>query len=327
MMCVKPRRARWTVSTLVAIGWLSGPGVGAAQTNRILAVVNDEVITESEANARMSAFLKQQDDPHVDETKTSELLHAVLQRLIEERLIIREAKRLAVTVSADEVTERLKAIRKQFEPKARYEAMLQEAHMTEEQLRVKVREQLLVQRTIDGQVRSKIVMSPSELHKLSSSAPAATGADPAALEEVQAYHLLIRVTPQRSAQEVEALVNQLYQQLLHGADIAELAKRYSDDPQAQGGGLLEWTPRGQLLPELDEVLFRLQPGALSAPIKTRLGYHLVKVVAHRQPAASDASEAQQQRLEGFYQEKFGKAMREWLDGLTQRAYIQVMDDP
>lgn len=318
------RQAGGVALALVATAWVAGARSEAAETNRMLAVVNEEVITEGDLNARLSAFLKQQDDPTLDGAQAAQMRQAVLQRLIEERLIIQEAKQMPIGVSADEVAERLKAVRKQFEPRERYDAMLQDARMTEEQLRTKIREQLLVQRAIDQHVRSTIVVSPSELRGVEASAPPAPETD-AAPEEVQAYHLLIRVTPERSAAEAEALAHALYEQLLHGADIKELAVRYSEDPQAHDGGMLGWVPRGQLLPELDEVLFRLQPGELSAPIKTRLGFHLVKVVQRRQGRAPAAAE-RDGGLEQLYQEKFVKAMREWIDRLKEHAYIQVMDE-
>jgi peptidyl-prolyl cis-trans isomerase SurA len=246
---------------------------------------------------------------------------AVLRRLIEERLIAQEAKRMKLAVGSDEVAERLRAIRQRLETPEAYEQMLREASLSEEQLKQQIREQLLAQKAIDRQVRSKLMVSPYELAKASASA---TVLNPG--EEVRASHLLIRVGAARPAAHASALITQLHERLRRGEAFETLAREYSDDPHAEAGGALGWVRQGELLPELDEALFRLKPGELSEPIQTRLGFHLVKVLERRNISELEAAEAHQRLVQRVYQAKFAEALTQWLEELKQQAYIQILDE-
>jgi parvulin-like peptidyl-prolyl isomerase len=294
----------------------------AETANRIVAIVNDEVITELDVRADMNVLLQRQDVAPADEAEAEELQQAVLQRLIEERLIIQEAKRLALSVGAEDVMQRLRMIQERLGSPKAYEQMLQDAGLNEEQLKQKLREQLLAQQAIDQEVRSKVWVSPTEIAKASSSSAAAVNPGTEAL----ASHLLIRVTAQRSAEQALALAAKLREQLVGGADFAELARRHSEDPHAEAGGSLGWVRQGHMLPELDEALFRLNPGEVSAPIQTSLGFHLLKVIERRSLSERDAAEAQRRLEQRLFQEKFAEALHRWLGELKQRAYIQIVDE-
>ncbi len=100
-------------------------------------------------------------------------------------------------------------------------------------------------------------------------------------ERVQARHILIMPDTGNADQavaEAEALatINALYQRLQAGEDFATLAKAYSQDGSAAGGGDLGWFERQEMVTEFADAAFALQEGALSAPVKTMFGYHLIK---------------------------------------------------
>jgi len=296
--------------------------VGAAATNRIVAIVNDDVVTEGDVIAHMTALFQQGELPTPTEEEAQGMRRAVLQRLIEERLIVQEAKRLGLTVDPAEVTERLQAIREQVGSKDAYEQMLQEAQLGEEQLKVKLREQLMAQKAIDQQVRANILISPAELASVAgaSASPAGSG------EEVSASHLLIRIGDEHSAEEADALIRQLRERLQQGADFSELAKNYSEGPHAQDGGQLGWVRPGELRPELDAALSTLKPGEVSEPIHSPLGVHLLKVFDRRSLSEQELAEARDGLERRLYHDKFVAALEQWLADLRQRAYIQVMDE-
>lgn len=107
---------------------------------------------------------------------------------------------------------------------------------------------------------------------------------------VEASHIL-RVTRGKSPEEVvaqEALADSLYNVLMGGADFADLATRYSEDPgSARNGGALGFFPRGAMVAEFDSVSFALPDGAVSRPFKTSFGYHIVKRTGHKGIAPLD----------------------------------------
>ncbi len=311
-------------SSLLLAGWLIGLGGGtvfAAQTvNRIVAVVNDAIITQADVAEEVNGILADQKTPPATEDQAGQLRQAVLDRLIERQLLLQEAKRVNVTVGNDEVVQRLELIRQRFGSEEGFQRSLEENGTSEEALKEHIRDQLIVQKLIDSKVRSTIVVSPQEVASELEQHPEL--AKPG--DRVKASHILIRVSDTRSEAQAKALADRLRQQLQGGADFAALAKQYSEDANREQGGQMDWVAQGELMPELDAVLFALKPGELSQPIRSRLGFHLIRV-EERRPADSlssdDANRAVQEQL---YQQKFGTAMSRWLADLKRRAYIQIL---
>lgn len=95
----------------------------------------------------------------------------------------------------------------------------------------------------------------------------------------QAAHILIRLPQQASAAEqirAKQRIDSLYTVLKGGADFAEIAKQYSEDPgSARDGGMLPWLAKGQLLKEFEVVALAMQPGELSRPVLSPVGYHII----------------------------------------------------
>jgi peptidyl-prolyl cis-trans isomerase C len=110
-------------------------------------------------------------------------------------------------------------------------------------------------------------------------------------EEVKASHILIRFKGSPVAlkpnekdltdEEALAKVQDLRKRIVGGEDFATLAKSESDDSQAaKEGGSLGTFGHGRMVPDFEQAAFKLQPGELSQPIKTKFGYHIIKVDAH-----------------------------------------------
>ncbi|MFK7730860.1 MAG: peptidylprolyl isomerase, partial [Pseudomonadales bacterium] len=104
-------------------------------------------------------------------------------------------------------------------------------------------------------------------------------------EKVSASHILINLDD-RSEEEALALISSIVKQLESGADFGELAVQYSEDPSAsKNSGNLGFFARGKMTPPFENVAFSLnEPGELSKPVKTRFGYHLIKL--HEKHAAT-----------------------------------------
>ena len=97
--------------------------------------------------------------------------------------------------------------------------------------------------------------------------------------QFQAAHILIRLPQQASAAEqarAKQRIDSLYAVLKGGADFAEVAKKHSEDPgSARDGGMLPWLIKGQLLKEFEVVALAMQPGELSQPVLSPVGYHII----------------------------------------------------
>jgi peptidyl-prolyl cis-trans isomerase D len=103
-------------------------------------------------------------------------------------------------------------------------------------------------------------------------------------EQVRASHILFKTAGKNDA-EVKAKAEQVLKEVKAGGDFAALAKKYSEDEAtAKQGGDLDFFARGRMVPEFDEVAFKLQPGEVSDLVKTQYGYHIIKVT-DKKPAA------------------------------------------
>ncbi len=294
----------------------------AATVNRILVVVNEDIITEADVTSHVTALLEDQHGPAPDEASSSEMHQAILHRLIEQRLMLQEARRSGTTISSDDVLRRLGEVRKRFVSEEEFQHSLAESGLSEEQLKEQIRDQLTIQAIIDAKVRSTINVSPQEVAQELERHPEL--AKPG--DRVRASHILIRVNESRSEEQARALIADLHRQLTSGAPFSALAKRDSEDPHAEDGGQMGWVAQGELLPELDAALFRLKPGELSAPIQTRLGFHLVKVEERRTATDLSITEANRSIYQRLYQQKFEQAFDRWLNELKRRAYIEIVKE-
>lgn len=307
------------ISLLPALAWAAE----AVTSDRIVAIVNDDAITERDVRAQASRLLDHPDAPKPSTPQEREQFRrAVLEQLIEHRLIVQEATRRGLQIPSEDVEERLEEIRRRADDPQEYDAMLAEAGLTEEQFKAKLREQLLAQRAIDYQIRPKIQVSPTEIAK----AAARSDVSEAPGEEAEVLHLLVRVSEQRPEAAAKKLVEQLRQRLAAGAAFEPIAREYSESPDAQEGGRMGWVRHGELLPELDAAVFALSDGQLSEPVRTRLGFHVLKVTRRRTISERDAADARRAVEMRVYQQKFAEQLAAWLNELKDKAYIKISDE-
>ena len=322
------RNAEWKSAWRPAMGMLAGAwlalgpsGSAAAETaNRIVAVVNDDVITEADVTSRVSELLEAQPPDAANTPRAADVHQMMLRHLIEQRLILQEAKRLNITIEADAIDDRFEKIREKFDSDEALTAALTQSALTQEGLKEQIRQQLMVDRLIDAKVRSTISVSPQEVAKELEGHPEVVKTG----DRVRASHLLIRVTEARPEEKARALIDDLHRLIRGGADFAQLAKRYSEDPLAESGGSMGWVAQGELLPELDQALFTLEPGQLSGPMKTRLGFHLVRIDERRTATSLSLLEANTAVYQQLYELKFKEAFRRWLAELLRKAYIEII---
>jgi parvulin-like peptidyl-prolyl isomerase len=321
----------WLCAALCAL-WAQP--VLADTVDQIIAVVNDEAITGGDLAIQIQRWREDQAQTAAGGTAggdgvpatqgeaaepPQEVVQQALQRLIEKRLILQEARRAGIAISGDEIAERLQTLRNRFPSEEAFRASLAESGVTREQLKEQIREQLMVERIINDKVRSTIVVSPQEVAQAMKERPELTETG----ERAWARHLLVRVNDQRSAERAKALADELYAKILAGQDFAELAKKHSEDPRAAEGGALGWVAEGDLLPELDRLVFSLKPGETAPPVQTRLGYHIVRVEERRSAESLSLSEANGAVYDALFQQKFEEAFRRWLGQVADHAYIHI----
>ena len=203
-----------------------------------------------------------------------------------------------------------------------------------------------VRNTGSGQVANAVVKSPAGYHVLKvldrralvagapepqQAAPQESATTPQNIMVTQTLsrHILLRSRAGLTDQDAERrLAGYRDQVRAKTADFGELAKKYSEDGSAANGGNLGWMGPGDLVPEFDQAMNRLQIGEVSNPVKTEFGWHLIQVLERREAQLTLEKQRQFARA-AIRERKFEQAYQDWLRELRDTATVKIInaDDP
>ena len=289
---------------------------------RIVAVVNDEIITEQDLEFMMApvvAQLRTRLTGAEFEEKVAQTRQEFLNKVIEDKLILSEAKRRKVIVKDAEVDDTMTDVRNKFPSREVFMKSLEEQGLTEKKLWNRFHDQVLTQKLVAYEVKSKVSVSPGEVNEYYKTHAQEFLQD----DRVRLQHILIRVGP-RSEEEAKAFSESLIKQLGEGKSFQELAKAYSEGTEAKEGGEMGWVDKGQLMGEIDEKIFVLSEGQITAPaVKSSLGYHIFKVIERSKASGKPFADVKDQIQDKLFREKLKERLDHWIDGLKKTAYISV----
>ncbi|HET9207350.1 MAG TPA: peptidylprolyl isomerase [Burkholderiaceae bacterium] len=145
--------------------------------------------------------------------------------------------------------------------------------------------------------------------------------------QTRARHILLRTSAQASAQDAARRLEDLKRQIEGGQRrFEDVAREVSEDGSAANNGELGWVSPGGFVPEFEEAMNRLAPSAVSPPVVSRFGVHLIQVIERRQVEISD-KEIREQARAALREQKFDSAYQDWAKDLRARAYIEMREPP
>ncbi|SAL74011.1 PpiC-type peptidyl-prolyl cis-trans isomerase [Caballeronia peredens] len=148
-----------------------------------------------------------------------------------------------------------------------------------------------------------------------------TAADAPKLVQTHVRHILLRVSDGMSEQAARQKLLDIKQQVLSGGDFANFARTYSQDGSASQGGDLGWISPGETVPEFERAMNSLQDNAVSDPVRSEYGYHLIQVLGRREAEGSATQQLDIAR-QAIGQRKAEQAYSDWLRELRDTAYVQ-----
>ncbi len=259
------------------------PSARGERVDGVAATVNDEVILQSEVDEQVYLFLVQ-NNLRPDSAGVAQLRREVIDRLIDEKVIVSEAKRQNVTVNDAEieknVTEAISDARKRLGSEAAFQEELRREGLTEEDLRNRyrddVRRQLLANQLLRARLENKGELTPAEAERYFTEHPNEFPKRPSA---IHVQLILIPVEPDSSAWvEARKEAQAVLARVRKGEPFSRLAQELSDDTgTSKNGGDLGWFKRGTLDSTFEEAAFKLPAGQVSGPVRTPFGIHLIKV--------------------------------------------------
>ena len=273
---------RFVLLFITAIGAAqAAPAPGASVVDRVMAVVNDDVITEQEVRARLPMVRAQLVRQNVRLPAEDVLLKRVLERMIVERLQVQVAQRLGIAATEDRVDAAVqKVAQDNGMDVAKFRAALAQDGVGFDEFRQQVANQVTIQQLLEREIHGRIQVSDAEIAAL---IERQRNAGDAAVE-YHLSHILIAVpetaTPEAIA-AARAKAADVLAKLKAGVSFEQLAVASSQDPNALEGGVLGWRRGGQLPTLFLDAVRGLREGETTDVLKSANGFHLLKLNQRR----------------------------------------------
>jgi peptidyl-prolyl cis-trans isomerase SurA len=258
------------------------PAASTQHLDGIAAVVNDEVVLQSDVEEQLYLFVMR-NQLRPDSATADTLRRQVLDEMINEKLVVAEAKRQGLVVSETDVNREVeKAIQdaKDRIGPAGFQEQLAKENLTEERLRAKYREEARRQQLAQRMVQKALPRKPVPQAEAEAYFKTAPDKFPLAPGQVRLAVIQIPVMPDSVTDAVgrqRALA--IRKRILDGEKFAKVAAEVSDDPgSSKAGGDLGFFARGSLDPTLEQSAFGLKLGEVSEPVRSPFGWHLVQVL-------------------------------------------------
>jgi len=248
----------------------------------IAAQVGEEIILESEVYEQVAVARMQFAVP---DTSLSQLRDEILQRMIDEKIIIQEARSQGITVSSDEVEHAVEQymtrIKENLGSDEALDRELANEGITYEALldryRDEARQEILYSRLVQREIYSQIEVTDEDVETYYEEHRDEL---PEKDAQVRLSHVFVGVRPADDVIEsAQAKLDQVGQRLQQGEEFGAIARELSDDPGTRdNGGDLGWFGRGQLDAQFESVVFGLEEGEVSEPFQTVHGVELVRLI-------------------------------------------------
>jgi peptidyl-prolyl cis-trans isomerase C len=294
-----------------------------SDTGGKVAVVNGSIITRAEFDREMGRVQQgiARQGRAIDNSKLPAIRKEVLEGLIDRELLFQQSRKQGIKVEETAVTDRLGTLKGRFPSEDQFEAALKSMGLTLADLMTQLREGMAIKYLIERRFEEGTSVSDEEAKAYYDGNPK----DFMRPEQIQAKHILIKVSPKADKSEKAAArkkIEEIQAKLKKGEDFGALAKEFSEGPSSAKGGDLGWFERGRMVKPFEEAAFALKPGEVSNVVETPFGYHLIEVTDKRpatKMAYADVKEKLQQYLKDI---KVQKEVRIYVAELKEKAQVE-----
>ena len=302
--------------------------VHAEVVDRIIAVVNDDIITLRDLNTALEPYQKNIEDNYKGNDKDAVIKQTkdtLFQRLIDNILIEQEAKKsgISVTVKDEDVMNVLNDIlNKQKLSTQDFSKNLAKEGKSIESVKQEIRSQIVRMRLLRREVKDKIMVSDAEIGEYYDK----HRQEYEGKESVRMKQLLLLMPPDadktvRAKVRKEAL--HLRELIMSGEPFDLVAAKYSQGPAAQQGGDVGFIEKGTIIPEVEAAAFSLPLEQVSELIETSVGFHIIKVVDKKGAGLKPIAMVREEIKAKIEDEKLDKKFDEWISSVRAKSHLEV----
>jgi len=322
------RVGRIVIASLVGAGTVAAfapRGAEARTVEKIAAVVGENVVLASEVEEKAGPLLADVNklpDPGKRSARATALRHEVLDRLIDDELILQQAVELKLSVTSEQIDASIEEIKKQnsIDDDQLREALRGQG-MSMATYRADLKRQLLRFRVLNIAVGSRVNVSDEEVK-----AYYERHMKGAANVQVRASHVFIAI-PDGADRAVVAEKQALANKILERAkteDFAKLAREVSDDAATRAeGGDLGYFGRDMLPKPIEELVFSMKVGEIRGPVRADRGFHVIKLVERKEKGAKPLAEVQDDIRLQLRQKEMEKQTKTYLADLRKKSLVDI----
>ena len=311
----------------VGISLLAGPS--APTLSRIIdgvaIIVNRDAVLVSEVNAAMAPMMQEYQARYAGaelKRKMAELREMIIKQAIETKLILQVAKVNGIRVDDGLVDSRIEVLKKRFPSEEEFLRTLSLKDTTLKQFREQVAEQVLVQETKRRVLGEDIHAPADEMEQYYNEHPDEFEVKPR-VSLAQIFLGIPKDASQEKIEEARRRAEQLGLMLEEGADFSELAGKYSEGPYREKGGLVGIVGPGEILPDLEDVVFSLKKGEVSPVVRTKYGFHILRALDVTRARKIGFEEARPFIEERLREMKRSEKYDDWIEALKDDSYIDI----
>jgi peptidyl-prolyl cis-trans isomerase SurA len=303
------------------------PLLAAEVCNRVVAVVNNDVITLYELNIRIKEMTGSAPEELMqkNETMFRDAQRKILELLIDEKIAQAKIKELGIKVADRQVDNFLEKMKRDNQwTQEDLVAGLEKEGLSYEKYRERVRRDIERAQLIEYEVRSKIIIRDEVIQKYYEDHRGTFGV----AEKVQLAGIFLMRKNMKSEEEMRELYKKaqdLSAKLKAGADFSQMAANYSEGPGANQGGDLGQFTVDHLEAGLKSVVEALPEGGISDPLVRPNGIQIIKVVKKQTGKIRSLEEMKEAIYGILYQEEVNRRYQAWIKELRDSAYTRVMN--
>jgi peptidyl-prolyl cis-trans isomerase SurA len=299
--------------------------VSEAVVDRVVAVVNQEIITLSELEKWKGPLVAEikTEDRLAKREQTREVLRKILDRLVEEKLVDQEVKRLGLKVSAKEMEGAIEELKRRNNlTQENFEKALVMEGLSLEGFKKEFEKQILRSRLINMAVRVEPKAGEKELREFyQKNRNRYRGVETYRPGQIL-FYIPKDATPEQ-IQEIRSKCQKVLDKIEKGEDFGEMAVLYSEDASAKDRGDLGYFKRGDLLPAFEKEALRLKVGETSGMIRSEFGFHIIKLLDRKGGDPPPLEEVKEKIGLDYYQEEMDKAVKQYIATLREKAIIDI----